>query len=68
MSDPSTTEQGENMSHTLSPSEKESLMRVLGRETSVTVLLYGEGKNQTLSFYADGTRLEARIAYPEGRR
>lgn len=48
----------------LTEEERHSLQGVLGRCEPITILLWGVGANRNLSFYADGTRLEARISYP----
>lgn len=50
----------------LTADERKMLGWVLARtDKPVTVLLWDEGADRCLSFYAEGTRLEARIAYPE---
>lgn len=50
---------------TLSPEAKRKLKVILAQPQDTTMLLHGEGENRNISFYADGTRLEARIPYPD---
>ncbi len=52
-------------SHMLSEAERQELVRVLQDGKPVKALLFGAGQYRNLSFYALGTRLEARIAWPE---
>ncbi len=53
------------MDKTLTEQEKKDLKSVLNREQDTVVILHGEKENRQLSFYADGTRLEARVGFPE---
>ncbi len=51
---------------TLSHDERDRVFDVFkcyGHE--VRILLFGEGERRVLKFYADGTRMEATVAYPE---
>lgn len=50
---------------TLTAEAKTALQEVLSRSEDTTVLVHGEGEFRQISFYAEGTRLEARIDYPE---
>lgn len=56
-----------NDARTLSDEEKASLKQVLNREENTIVLMYGEGTDRQISFYAEGTRLEARLSYPDAQ-
>lgn len=50
---------------TLTAEERASLGAVVGRrDRDVSILIHGEGENRCVSLYAEGTRLEARIALP----
>lgn len=54
--------------HRLSDAERKSIATVLANGAPVLLLVWGEGDGRNVSFYAEGTRLEARIAYPEGEQ
>lgn len=54
-----------NETRILSAEEKQALRNVLRLDGQVLIKMFGEGKNRTISLYQHGTRLEARIAYPE---
>jgi hypothetical protein len=48
----------------LTPDERQRLIWVLDRSEPTLVDLWGEGEHRTLSFFAQGTRLEARVPLP----
>lgn len=50
---------------TLTDTERQHLSEVLNRDGLVRVLVHGDGTDQFISFYAIGTRLEARIKAEE---
>lgn len=52
-------------SHTLTTEEKDALKGVVSRGNDTVMLMHGNGEFRQISFYAGGTRLEARINYPE---
>lgn len=51
----------------LNATERAAFVRVLERPEPTTALVHGQGAHRALSFYAEGTRLEARVAVPEER-
>ncbi len=53
------------MTKILSNPEKQDILMVLDRPEATIAKIFGDGKDRKISFYADGTRLEARISIPE---
>lgn len=53
-----------NPDYKLSVDEKRNLLGLLAQEEPTIVTIHGEGENRQISFYAEGTRMEARIPYP----
>lgn len=46
-------------------SDLRQLLAISPEDTTVSLLLHGEGDNRQLSFYVDGRRNETRIPYPD---
>lgn len=49
----------------LTSEEKEDLQQTLASSADTKMLIHGEGEFRQVSFYADGTRMETRIDYPD---
>lgn len=49
----------------LTSGEKAKLRSLLSQPQDTVMLIHGEGEFRQVSFYADGTRQETRLDYPD---